>query len=49
MQLNILAISAYVASNCGNKSFPEMPGVSSIALTFAENLKLKMVKFWEIP
>jgi hypothetical protein len=26
------------------QAFPEMPGVSSIALAFAENLKLKMFK-----
>ena len=28
--------SAYVAGNCRNQAFPEMPGVSSIAQAFAE-------------
>ena len=42
----------YVAWNCGNQAFPEMPGVYSIALAFEEIdymvLKKTRFKFWEV-
>jgi len=39
----------YVAGICRNQAFPEMPGFSSIALIFAENvIYLTMLRFWEM-